>query len=68
MVQLMPFIGAIGGAAINTIFIDHYQNMAEGHFTVRRLERVYGEEAVREAYQNIDISTKPGGLQKDWLV
>ena len=54
--QLMPLIGGIGGAAINTIFIDHYQNMAEGHFTVRRLERVYGEEAVREAYQNIDIS------------
>ena len=62
MAQMMPLIGGIGGAAINTIFIDHYQNMAEGHFAVRRLERVYGEKTIREAYQNIDISQEKKAL------
>ena len=48
--QAVPVIGAAGGALINTMFISHYQDMARGHFTVRRLERKYGPEAIREAY------------------
>ena len=48
--QAMPIVGAAGGAVINLIFVDHFQNMARGHFTVRRLERQHGVEAVREAY------------------
>src|SRR4051812_30505022 len=48
--QMIPVIGAAGGALINTVFISHYQDMARGHFTVRRLERKYGPQAVREAY------------------
>jgi len=51
--QAIPAIGAAGGAIINTIFIDHYQSMARGHFTVRRLERIYGADLVRGAYQSI---------------
>lgn len=51
----IPVIGAAGGAVINTLFIDHYQNAARGHFTVRRLERKYGREAVEEAYQSLAI-------------
>ena len=35
-------VGAVGGAAINLAFIEHFQELANGHFTVRRLERVYG--------------------------
>jgi len=49
--QLLPIIGAAGGAAINTLFINHYQDTAWAHFTVRRLERLHGPEAVRIAYQ-----------------
>ena len=49
--QALPIIGAAGGALINTLFIDHYQDMARGHFTVRRLERLHGAEAVRAAYE-----------------
>ena len=49
--QALPIIGAAGGALINTLFIDHYQGMARGHFTVRRLERLHGAEAVRAAYE-----------------
>lgn len=51
--QAVPAIGAAGGALINTIFIDHYQNMARGHFIVRRLERAYGQEMVKSTYHTI---------------
>ena len=36
-VQAIPIIGAAGGAMVNTVFIGHYQDMARGHFIVRRL-------------------------------
>ncbi|MEJ2657489.1 MAG: EcsC family protein [Desulfobacterales bacterium] len=48
--QAIPLIGAAGGALVNTVFIDHFQNMARGHFIVRRLERTYGYEIVKETY------------------
>lgn len=50
--QAIPLIGAAGGAAINLAFINHFQNMAQAHFTVRRLERKYGENLVRENYES----------------
>ena len=53
--QSIPVIGAAGGALINTIFIDHFQNMARGHFIVRRLERLYGEELVRREYDQLEV-------------
>jgi hypothetical protein len=52
--QAIPLIGAAGGALINTIFIDHFQNMARGHFIVRRLERVYGKDLVKQEYDKLD--------------
>lgn len=48
--QAVPAIGAVGGATINTIFMDHFQDMAKGHFIVRRLERKYGHELVKQQY------------------
>jgi hypothetical protein len=51
--QAVPVLGAIGGAAINMAFIDHFQTLARGHFTVRRLERTYGPGTVRRAYDQI---------------
>ncbi|KQR84721.1 peptidase [Burkholderia sp. Leaf177] len=53
----IPAIGAVLGALVNTVFIDHFQQMAHGHFTVRRLERQYGQLAVERAFQTIDISS-----------
>ena len=50
--QAVPIVGAIGGAVINTLFIDHFQDMARGHFIVRRLERRHGAEAVQLAYES----------------
>jgi hypothetical protein len=49
--QAIPILGAAGGALVNTVFIGHYQDMARGHFAVRRLERLHGAEAVRDAYE-----------------
>ena len=51
--QSVPAIGAAGGAAINLIFINHFQEMARGHFTVRRLERKYGADLIRIEYERI---------------
>jgi hypothetical protein len=49
--QAIPILGAAGGALINTIFIGHFQDMARGHFIVRRLEKIYGAEPVKQAYE-----------------
>jgi len=51
--QAIPAIGAAGGAIINTIFIDHFQDMAKGHFIVRKLERVYGKETIKKLYEEL---------------
>jgi hypothetical protein len=52
----IPAIGAVLGAMVNTVFIDHFQQVAHAHFTVRRLERQYGQQIVEAAYQTIDIA------------
>ncbi|MBL0141918.1 MAG: EcsC family protein [Betaproteobacteria bacterium] len=52
-VQSIPIIGAAGGAVVNTLFIGHYQDMARGHFIVRRLEKIHGAEPVRTAYAKV---------------
>ena len=52
----IPAIGAVLGAMVNTVFIDHFQQVAHGHFTVRRLERQYGQALVEATYQTIDVS------------
>ena len=51
--QGVPVIGAVGGAAINVAFVRHFQSMARGHFVVRRLERTYGNDFIREKYDRI---------------
>ncbi len=45
-----PLIGALGGASLNVIFTNHFNAIAWSHFTIRRLERIYGEEFVRAHY------------------
>lgn len=46
-------MGAAGGASINLLFIDHFQDVAQAHFTIRKLERKYGQDAVRAEYERI---------------
>jgi hypothetical protein len=50
-VQLVPLIGAAGGAAVNLVFMSHFQEMARGHFVVRALERRYGPDLVQANYE-----------------
>jgi hypothetical protein len=51
--QTIPIIGALGGAAINFAFTEHFQSVARGHFIVRRLERRYGKELVFAEYERL---------------
>ena len=51
--QAVAVVGAVGGAAINLAFTEHFQDLAKGHFTVRRLERVYGSAVVRAEYDRL---------------
>jgi hypothetical protein len=52
-VQALPLIGAAGGALVNALFMDQFQDVARGHFIVRRLERDYDHETVRRAYVDL---------------
>ncbi|KPJ95072.1 MAG: hypothetical protein AMJ53_03630 [Gammaproteobacteria bacterium SG8_11] len=52
-VKMIPVAGAISGATLNLIFMNHYLDVARGHFIVRRLERKYGVEAIKTAYERI---------------
>jgi hypothetical protein len=65
--QALPVVGALGGAVLNLAFIEHFQNMAQGHFTVRRLERTYGKELVKSEYERIaqvlDTDSVEGGAK-----
>jgi hypothetical protein len=52
-VSAMPVLGAVGGATVNVIFMNYFQRIAQGHFTIRRLERRYGQAAVRRHYERL---------------
>ena len=49
----LPILGAVGGATVNVIFMDHYQRIAQAHFVLRRLERTYGAANVRRRYAEL---------------
>jgi hypothetical protein len=51
--EMVPVLGALGGASINLLFVNHFQATARGHFIVRRLERKYGEEFVKREYEKV---------------
>jgi hypothetical protein len=46
----IPVLGALGGATINVIFMNHFQRIALGHFTIRSLERHYSADVIRRHY------------------
>ncbi|MGA8056591.1 MAG: EcsC family protein, partial [Burkholderiales bacterium] len=48
--QTVPVVGAVTGALVNVAFMQHFDDVARGHFIVRRLERRYGSQAIRAAY------------------
>jgi len=68
MAQGVAAIGAFGGAAVNLAFIEHFQNLAQGHFAIRRLERLYGADTVRAEYDRVRLElsvNKPNSPRPD---
>ena len=55
----VPVVGALGGAAVNAVFMNYFQELARGHFAVRRLERIYGAEAVKKEYERLAEEAAP---------
>jgi hypothetical protein len=51
--KAIPVIGAAGGGIINVLFIGHFQDMARGHFIVKRLEGIHGTDRIRSLYEDI---------------
>jgi hypothetical protein len=54
LAKAIPVVGAASGAAINTLFIHHFEEMATAHFTIRRLERRYGAEPIQRVYERLE--------------
>lgn len=50
--KAVPVLGAAAGSAINVLFMNHFQDMARGHFIVKRLEKRYSIDGVKDAYAN----------------
>ena len=59
----LPILGAVGGATVNVIFMDHFQRVAQAHFSLRRLERTYGTAHIRQRKQRRSL----GGRQQELL-
>jgi hypothetical protein len=49
----VPIAGSVGAAIVNVMFMSHFQQIAEGHFTIRRLERRYGALPVQNLHRSI---------------
>jgi hypothetical protein len=63
LAKAIPVVGAASGAAINTLFIHHFEEMAKAHFTIRRLERTYGADPIQRVYERLEW--REAGLGED---
>ena len=50
--ELVPIVGAVGGAALNGYFANFFNQIAYYHFGLRRLERLYGEDTIQSIYRS----------------
>src|SRR6185503_16565991 len=53
--KAVPIIGAAGGATVNILFMNHFQDMARGHFIVKLLEAKHGSASVECVYRTLAI-------------
>ena len=53
--KALPVIGAVGGGLINVMFMNHFQQLARGHFIVLRLEKIHGQVAVKTQYESLEV-------------
>jgi hypothetical protein len=54
----IPIIGAATGSSLNIAFVQHFKNIARGHFAVRSLERKYGEARIREEFELVSLGAE----------
>jgi hypothetical protein len=53
--KAVPIVGAAAGGTINYLFMDHFQEMARGHFIIKRLDKKYSTEIVERTYKDLVI-------------
>jgi len=56
--KAVPLVGAAGGSLVNVLFMNHFQDMARGHFIVRRLEALYGKDRVQSIYRELAVQVE----------
>jgi hypothetical protein len=56
--KAVPLVGAAGGSVVNVLFMAHFQDMARGHFIIKRLEKKYGAEFIEALYKSIAIPVR----------
>ena len=56
--QAVPILGAAAGAGTNYAFTDYYVEVAHVHFGLRRLARIYGDEAVETAFHGALVACR----------
>ncbi len=61
VLEAVPIVGAASGALINTVFMSHFQDLARGHFIVRRLEGRHGQDAVMAEFEVREPKRLTGG-------
>jgi hypothetical protein len=65
--QLVPVVGGLSGASLNLLFIKHFQTIGRAHFTIKRLEKKYGEALVKRTSLNSKKALKPKSDEKTAL-
>jgi hypothetical protein len=60
LAQAVPVLGAATGSALNFFFMQHYQRMAEVHFTVREVERRRDPDSVRACFDEMVQAARAG--------
>ncbi len=65
--QMIPLAGAVSGATLNLIFMQHFQDVARGHFMLRRMEREYGSQNVRLAYEQLSLEETKATMEYSTL-
>jgi len=60
----LPVLGAVGGATVNVMFMNHFQRVAGGHFAIRKLERRYGPAVVRRLYAEHAAEREPPQIRR----
>jgi hypothetical protein len=53
--KAIPVIGAAGGGIVNVLFMAHFQEMARGHFIVKRLELKHGQAVIKALYEELPV-------------